>query len=414
MADRPPFTWNGAPEDFPGMRSRKFDPSHDDEYVPPGEEDRREETQFTPLPDRNNLLLSAWLERDFPPRDWLLGEVLCTTSRCLLIGETGVGKTLTALEIAGAISSGAGVFGWEGKRHARVMYLDGELAKETFKERMELVADRYGEGCEIFGYNRDELPSDHMPPIDTDIGQKWLWHEIEKVQPDIIFFDAIMCLTSGTMSEEESWKPIAPLCRQITSRGIAQVWLHHTGHDTSKGFGTKTREWEMESVIMLTKVSGDDSDEAVTAQFQMEFKKARNQNAKNFRQFETKTITRTPEGFSFIKAELEAGKGRGNGNGNDGFKSQMQIMREAILETYELLANDVEPAPGFDEKPVRKVAVDAIRDKLKSRGFLATDDKGNITGAARKALNSAKTELINKRFLVEDDGQIWRIRDRFQ
>jgi hypothetical protein len=31
---------------------------------------------------------------------------------------------------------------------------------------------------------------------------------------------------------------------------IAQVWLHDTGHDTTKGFGTKTREWEMDTVII--------------------------------------------------------------------------------------------------------------------------------------------------------------------
>lgn len=31
------------------------------------------------------------------------------------------------------------------QRKARVMYLDGELPVETFKERMELVAARYGE-----------------------------------------------------------------------------------------------------------------------------------------------------------------------------------------------------------------------------------------------------------------------------
>jgi hypothetical protein len=45
-------------------------------------------------PCRDNLLVSAWLKLDLPLRDFLLGEVFSTTTRCLIIGETGIGKTL--------------------------------------------------------------------------------------------------------------------------------------------------------------------------------------------------------------------------------------------------------------------------------------------------------------------------------
>lgn len=31
--------------------------------------------------DRSGLLLSAWIARDFPSRDYLLGNILCTTSQ---------------------------------------------------------------------------------------------------------------------------------------------------------------------------------------------------------------------------------------------------------------------------------------------------------------------------------------------
>ena len=45
------------------------------------------------------------------------------------------------------------------------MYLDGELPSETFKERMQLLASRYGASLELFGYNRDALGDDEMPPL---------------------------------------------------------------------------------------------------------------------------------------------------------------------------------------------------------------------------------------------------------
>ena len=58
----------------------------------------------------------------------------------LMFGETGVGKTLLTLDMAAAIASGRPMLGWAGQRATRVMYLDGELPAETFKERMQLIA----------------------------------------------------------------------------------------------------------------------------------------------------------------------------------------------------------------------------------------------------------------------------------
>jgi hypothetical protein len=34
-----------------------------------------------PPRDHGSLVLAAWLHRDIPPRDYLLGSVLCTTRR---------------------------------------------------------------------------------------------------------------------------------------------------------------------------------------------------------------------------------------------------------------------------------------------------------------------------------------------
>ena len=54
---------------------------------------------FVPF-DRRNLLVSAWRKRQLPPRDYLLEGVLSTTARWLISGDTGIGKTLFALELA--------------------------------------------------------------------------------------------------------------------------------------------------------------------------------------------------------------------------------------------------------------------------------------------------------------------------
>jgi hypothetical protein len=61
---------------------------------------------------REELLLAAWLTRELPPRDYLLGNVFCTTSRWLIFGDTGVGKTLFAGDMAGAMASGSAFLNW--------------------------------------------------------------------------------------------------------------------------------------------------------------------------------------------------------------------------------------------------------------------------------------------------------------
>jgi hypothetical protein len=138
-----------------------------------------------PLDPRHDLLVEQWINRRLPERDYLLGNTICSTSRWLMFGETGIGKTLFAMGMAGAISAGLPFLNWIGRRPARVMYIDGELPAETFKERMQLVAKSYGHAVPFYGYSREILGPDEMPPLNVEAGQKWLFKEIEIVKPDV-------------------------------------------------------------------------------------------------------------------------------------------------------------------------------------------------------------------------------------
>lgn len=340
---------------------------------------------------RRNLLLSAWLDQQLPPRDYLLGNVLCTTSRWMIYGETGVGKTLFALDLAGAVTSGTPFLNWAGIRPSRAMYLDGEMPAETFKERMQLVADQYGASLNLFGYNRDVLGDGEMPPLNTEAGEKWLRRELDLVKPDLVIFDSIMCLLVGSMAEEESWAPIKPMIRAISSRRIAQIWLHHTGHDPSKAFGTKTREWELDTVIALTKTENDE-------RLKLEFTKARLRTPDTRDQFESRLIYRDQLGWQADGAP-PAARGR---------QARDEPLRRGIVAAYDRLAANVAPSDGLDGGSVRKVALDEIREELKSRGFLETNDKGQISQTSRTLFRRAKVELLTASTLVEADGWIWR------
>ena len=72
----------------------------------------RKQKQLPPPPDRTSLTISAWLDRPIPERDYLLGNVMCTTSRWFVIGETGIGKTLFGAAIGGACAKGDRFLNW--------------------------------------------------------------------------------------------------------------------------------------------------------------------------------------------------------------------------------------------------------------------------------------------------------------
>ncbi|MGA7384684.1 MAG: hypothetical protein WBW81_08365, partial [Methylocella sp.] len=61
----------------------------------------RSEEPLPPEPNREELLAAHWIRRELPPRDHLLGALVCTTSRILMFGPTGIGKTITGMMAGG-------------------------------------------------------------------------------------------------------------------------------------------------------------------------------------------------------------------------------------------------------------------------------------------------------------------------
>jgi RecA-family ATPase len=233
---------------------------------------------------------AAWRAKVFPPPEYLLGNVFHRGSRWLGYASTGTGKTLFFLDMLGALAAGKPFLDWEGSsKPRRVMYIDGEVSKETMQERIIANLDRYGCDETLFVYCRDDLESGEMPPLDTEAGWKWLARKIVAVKPDVICFDAIAFLAPTALSDEEAWGRVQELILSLTKRGIAQVWINHTGHNEGHSYGLKLKEWAMTAVLSLRQ------DEKATALAQsacveLEFEKARERKKSNWAQFRKQKI----------------------------------------------------------------------------------------------------------------------------
>jgi hypothetical protein len=237
------------------------------------------------------LTIDQWLNRKVDPPDNLLGELFSTTCRVLFSADTGLGKTMVGIAIAFAVRFQRPLMHWEPsskrKRRPRVLFVDGEMPRDLMKERIALA-------CEWFGVkgNRDGLfflsreDFQDMPPLDEDEGQEWMDRKISRLKPDFIVFDNISALCSSIQREEESWSEIKPWSMALTRRRIGQLWLHHVGHDKSRSYGTKVREWQMDTVIVGKKVA--DTDALVS--MELSFDKARRRKPSNASDFEDVTI----------------------------------------------------------------------------------------------------------------------------
>jgi AAA domain len=242
-----------------------------------------------PDPDyvRERVSLDFWHSREIPPLDRILGELVTTTSRIMVVGPTGIGKTNMLMGAGMASADGADFLHWRGcGRPRRVLYIDGEMSRRLFKARLEDAIRRHGNRPKtLFAFSREDFEG--MPPLDTDGGQKYIDHVIEVLGPEIVFLDNIQALTIGDLREPESWRKILPWSRDLTRRNKGQIWAHHTGLAEDHGYGDKTREWGLDTVILMETIERPDADIA----FSLKFTKARERTPENRADFDPAVIT---------------------------------------------------------------------------------------------------------------------------
>jgi hypothetical protein len=206
---------------------------------PNGHHKKRPPAAFDPRP----LTVRAWLDKEITAPEFVLGELLSTTSRAEIIALTGLGKTNFTMALGFAIADGSPFLHWrtaEGPH--RVLFIDGERSRRLVKRRIKDAVRWHGGVPDTFYLlNREEIPD--LLPLNTEAGQRLIDGVIDAIGGiDFTIFDNVQSLLAGDMKEEASWEQTLPWIRDLTRREIGQAWIHHTGHDEAHGYGTKTRE----------------------------------------------------------------------------------------------------------------------------------------------------------------------------
>ena len=223
------------------------------------------------------LSIEDWLKREIPGPDFLLGELFSTTCRAMLVGPTGLGKTSFCLAVALAMAVGCSFLHWTARRPARILYVDGEMSRRLLKARLADAARRQGAAPKTLNIlSRDDI--EEMPPLNTPQGQAFIETFIKRIGgADFVIFDNIQSLVAGDMKEEEAWAQILPWVRTLTRQSTGQLWVQHTGHNETHAYGTKTREWQLDTVMLLKRIERPETDIA----FRLSFTKCRERTPQN-------------------------------------------------------------------------------------------------------------------------------------
>lgn len=237
-------------------------------------------------PSRPGPTAEWWITRKIDRPEPLLAEVITNTTRAMVGGQTGIGKSHLAMGMAAALATGQPFAHWHTHRPVRVLYIDGEMARDLVQERIADLKRRLG-GADLrnlFVLCREDYPD--FEPLNTELGQVFVRKLVQHLEIEAVFFDNRMSLLSGDMKEEQPWTDTMPLVRHLTRNRVAQVWIDHTGHDKTKIYGSSTKEWQLDAVVLLTKAERHGADVA----FKMEFTKARRRRPETRADFETVTL----------------------------------------------------------------------------------------------------------------------------
>ncbi len=288
------------------------------------------------------LTLDQWDARKLPKRDFLLGSIFTTTTRAMLSSRTGLGKTHLGFAFGFAMSGAISFCHWKGHRKARVLIVDGEMAVELVKERLADVEKRTGcRPAKVYVLCKED--AGNMPPLDTLEGQRWLDDLIESLGGiDFLILDSVMALTTGDLKEEESWRPVIPWMLSLTKRRIGVLWIHHTGHDATRSYGTSTREWQLDVVMIAEKVDDPDADIAL----KLTFTKARQRRPETREDFETVVLRLKDDAWTSENAAPDRNRKQGD--------YALDLLRRAIEEAGDKVPGEAANVRGVTLKLWRR------------------------------------------------------------
>lgn len=214
------------------------------------------------------------------PIEWLVDGLLRRGTTNVIYAPSGHGKSYFAMGLCFAAATGGEFLRWQVPKPLTVLYFDGEMGSEELDSRIARLSPDPPESLIFFDRGAVTENDDNQADggqadcgeadiwLDTERGRENVRKLIAKVQPDIIVFDNLLCLTSEIDTNSQvDYAPVKnffiEISRKNKGQGPCVIIIDHA-NKTGGQLGTMTKASDASVVIKLEKPSEVDSAVSVT------------------------------------------------------------------------------------------------------------------------------------------------------
>ena len=251
-----------------------------------------EELDSLPLEKKKKVVslgIQELLEYDFKPREMILAPWLPTQGLAMVHAKAGTGKTFLGLGIAYAVASGTKFLKWEAPKARKVLYVDGEMAGDDVKTRVEKLIVEHDYKIPDNDYLRTVTPDVRegiIPDLGTLEGQRFLEEELAQRDSELIILDNLSCLQrTGDENKAQDWIIVQDWLLHLKGIGKTVLIVHHSGKGGAQR-GTSKREDNLDTILVLKRNPMYEYEEG--ACFEIHYEKARGVYGPEARPFEAR------------------------------------------------------------------------------------------------------------------------------
>jgi hypothetical protein len=256
---------------------------------------RGADTPMLVKPRLRSFTLAALRAHRFPPRRTLLSRdgqpVLKSGQLAEVFAARGLGKTWLLQTLGLVAASGRSALGFEAPSPCRVLNIDGEMAGEDLRDRLDLLAVRLGvPGDAPFTTIAADWQDQYLPRLDTQAGQDLDEPFIEAA--DLIILDNRSCLFDPEGEKDPTaWQPAQDWLLSLRRRGKTVLLAHHSNRQGGARGHSKAED-PLDLILKLERPDDYIADQG--SRFVATFEKARGVHGAAVSPF---TASLTPDGW---------------------------------------------------------------------------------------------------------------------
>ena len=263
---RSPYEFTPHPADLPQVQS----------LLAPGEQSGDDSFRRYQI-----VSVSDLLNREFPKRNFLLGQWLEERTLAMIYGTRGVGKSYLTLSIAVAVASGRSLLDWSPGKASSVLYVDGEMPGDQLQERVRTLTGAQPDSLPLQFLARD-LSHDCPFNLSRHEFRQAIDRHADAIDAKLIVLDNLSTLWCGKENDAESWDDMQYWLIGLRKKGRSVIIVHHAGKSGQQR-GSSRKEDSLDITLALRRLESSAQSEGLG--FNAKFEKTRSKRGEAVENF---------------------------------------------------------------------------------------------------------------------------------